>query len=99
MRHRQAVAYLETAGLISSDGSLPADYDFNHVAAGVAVLAAVAASDALCCLLLGERARGQYHGEAVDLLAEMTERAEEDIEEWVQHVRLIEWFDQFAMTP
>ena len=69
MRHRQAVAYLETAGLISSDGSLPADYDFNHVAAGVAVLAAVAASDALCCLLLGERARGQYHGEAVDLLA------------------------------
>jgi hypothetical protein len=29
-----------------SDGSLPGDYDYNHVAAGVAVLAAIAASDA-----------------------------------------------------
>jgi hypothetical protein len=39
---RQAVAYLETAKLVTSDGSLPADYDYNHVAAGVAVLAAIA---------------------------------------------------------
>lgn len=54
-RCRQAVAYLETAKLVTSDGSLPSDYDYNHVAAGVAVLAAIAASDALCCRLLGER--------------------------------------------
>ena len=68
-RCKQAVAYLETAKLVTSDGSLPGDYDYNHVAAGVAVLAAIAASDALCCRLLGERARGQDHREAVDLLA------------------------------
>jgi hypothetical protein len=65
VRCRQAVAYLETAKLITSDGSLPADYDYNHVAAGVAVLAAIAASDALCCRLLGERSRGQDHRAAV----------------------------------
>jgi hypothetical protein len=46
----------------------PADYDYNHVAAGLAVLAAIAASDALCCRLLGERARGQNHREAIELL-------------------------------
>jgi hypothetical protein len=68
-RCRQAVAYLETARLVTSDGSLPADYDYNHVAAGVAVLAAIAASDAICCRLLGERSRGQDHRQAVDLLA------------------------------
>ena len=67
-RCRQAVAYLETAKLVTSDGSLPADYDYNHVAAGVAVLAAIAASDAMCCRLLGERSRGQDHRGAVDLL-------------------------------
>ena len=68
-RRRQSVAYLETAKLVTSDGSLPSDYDYNHVAAGVAVLAAIAASDALCCRLLGERARGQDHRHAIELLA------------------------------
>jgi hypothetical protein len=57
-RHRQATAYLETARLVTTDGSLPEDYNYNHVAAEVAVLAAIAASDALCCALLGERPRG-----------------------------------------
>ena len=64
-RCRQAVAYLETAKLVTSDGSLPADYDYNHVAAGVAVLAAIAASDAMCCGLLGERSRGQLGQESL----------------------------------
>jgi hypothetical protein len=56
------------ARTVTSEGSLPHDYNFNHVAAGVAVLAAIAASDSLCCTLLGERPRGQDHGEAVELL-------------------------------
>jgi hypothetical protein len=68
-RYRQAVAYLETATAVLSDGALPADYDYNHVACGVAVLAASAARDAICCRLLGERPRGQHHHEAVALLA------------------------------
>jgi hypothetical protein len=46
----------------------PEDLDFNHVAAGNAVLAAIAASDAICCRLLGERSRGQDHREAISLL-------------------------------
>jgi hypothetical protein len=52
-----------------SDGGLPDDYDYNHVAAGVAVLAAIAASDVICCRLLGERSRGQDHRDAIELLA------------------------------
>ena len=39
-----------------------------NVAAGNAVLAAIAASDALSCLRLGRHARGQAHNEAVTLL-------------------------------
>jgi hypothetical protein len=61
--------YLDTAHAVMSEGSLPSDFDYNHVACGVAVLAAIAASDALCCRLLGERPRGQGHREAVTLLA------------------------------
>lgn len=64
-----AVAYLETAELVRTDGARPEDFNFNHVAAGVAVLAAIAASDALCCTLLGERARGPDHRQAIALLA------------------------------
>jgi hypothetical protein len=55
--------------MISSEKDSPEDYNFNHVAAGVAVLAAIAASDALCCRLLGERSRSQDHRDAVDLVA------------------------------
>jgi hypothetical protein len=39
-----------------------------NVAAGNAVLAAVAAADALCCLRLGRQSRGQAHRDAADLL-------------------------------
>lgn len=39
------------------------------VAAGNAVLAGIAAADAICCLRLGERARGESHQEAVAFLA------------------------------
>jgi hypothetical protein len=55
--------------MVASESNRPEDYDFNHVAAGLAVLAAIAASDALCCRFLGEMARGQNHRDAVDLLA------------------------------
>jgi len=68
MRLRHAEAFLATAQLVSSEEGKPADYDYNHVAAGVAVLAAIAASDALCCRLLGERARGQDHRQSIEVL-------------------------------
>jgi len=48
-----ARAYLETVKLVRSETDRPDDVNFNHIAAGNAVLAAIAASDALCCKLLG----------------------------------------------
>ncbi|MGH3304771.1 MAG: hypothetical protein ACRDOK_24505 [Streptosporangiaceae bacterium] len=46
VRATHARAYLEIAKLIRSDADKPEDLNFNHVAAGNAVLAAIAASDA-----------------------------------------------------
>lgn len=66
-----ARACLDTAKLIRGETDKPDDVNFNHVAAGNAVLAAIAASDALCCKLLGERSRGQDHRDAVGLLEQL----------------------------
>lgn len=71
VRASHARAYLETAKLVSSDPSKPGDVNFNQVAAGNAVLAAIAASDALCCRLLGERARARDHRDAIGLLEQV----------------------------
>ena len=70
-RAAHARAYLDVAKLIRGDADKPEDLSFNHVAAGNAVLAAIAASDALCCRLLGERSRGQEHRDAVALLEQV----------------------------
>jgi hypothetical protein len=70
-RAAHARAYLEVARLIRGESDKPDDVNFNHVAAGNAVLAAIAASDALCCRLLGERSRGQDHRDAVGLLEQV----------------------------
>jgi hypothetical protein len=42
--------------------------EFLNVAAGNAVLAGIAASDAICCVRLGLRHRGENHRDATDLL-------------------------------
>lgn len=70
-RLAQAESFLIAAELIvddESDGAEPS------VAASLAVLAGIAASDAACCSRLGVRARGQSHAEAVDLLATVEPR-------------------------
>lgn len=41
---------------------------FANVTAGLAVLAGIAASDAICCARLGRRHRGDDHRGAIDLL-------------------------------
>lgn len=71
IRLRHAEAFFATAELVAFEEGKPPDYDYNHVAAGIAVLAAIAASDALCCELLGERARGQNHRQAVEVLEQV----------------------------
>jgi hypothetical protein len=46
----------------------PATQTETHVAAALAVLAAIAATDAICGLSLGRYSRGQDHDSAADLL-------------------------------
>jgi hypothetical protein len=70
-RRDQAKAYLDTAKLVRSESGKPDDVNFDHVAAGNAVLAAIAAADAITCRLLGERSRGQDHRQAIDLLGQV----------------------------
>ncbi|HET8930523.1 MAG TPA: hypothetical protein VFN21_07700 [Acidimicrobiales bacterium] len=64
-RLAQAEAFLLAAELLVDDDS---DAAAPSVAASLAVLAGIAASDAACCARLGVRARGQAHTEAVELL-------------------------------
>jgi hypothetical protein len=67
-RSRVARTYLNLAEIASATGEPEA----RNVAAGNAVLAAIAASDALCCRRLGRRSREQDHSVAATLLAKIT---------------------------
>lgn len=69
MRLRAAQAYLDTAELVLEDTSRS---EFANVSAGLAVLAGIGASDALCCLRLGCRHRGDDHRGAVALVKQAT---------------------------
>lgn len=72
-RHRAAIAanYLEVAEVAAAGEPDSAD---RNVAAGNAVLAGIAASDALCCLRLGKRSRDADHAAAVQLLQQVDHR-------------------------
>lgn len=56
--------FLEVAGLVETEE----DPGFWSVAASLAVLAGIAASDAACCKALGRRPRGENHHDAEALL-------------------------------
>lgn len=59
----------EVAELAATEGD---DVDASRsVAAALAVLAGIAASDAACCARLGQRSRSQSHHQALDLLAQI----------------------------
>jgi len=60
-----ARAYLDVAEMVAEDDS---DQSLRGVAAGLAVLAGIAASDAACCHALGHRSRSDNHRDAVALL-------------------------------
>lgn len=68
LRVEQGEAYLIAAELATGE----AGGAWATVAAGNAVLAGIAASDAICCLRIGERSRGEDHHQAVALLARAT---------------------------
>jgi hypothetical protein len=66
-RLQQAESLVEVADMVLGGGD--SDVATPGVAAALAVLAGIAASDAACCAKLKMRARGQDHMEAVGLLA------------------------------
>jgi hypothetical protein len=69
-RHDHAEKFLEVAEIVDADSDdVPASA---NVAAALAVLAGIAASDAACCATLGRRSRGQDHRQAVELLREVS---------------------------
>ena len=68
-RQRAAIAraYLESSELINAERAELKD-EYRSVAAGLAVLAGIAASDAICGRRLGKIHRGEDHRGATDLL-------------------------------
>ena len=68
-RLRHARKFLDVAQLVADEGD---DIEYANVAAALAVLAGIAASDAACCKALGQRSRGQNHHEAALLLEQIT---------------------------
>ena len=69
VRFGHAIKYREVGELVAVEGD--DDPASASVAAGLAVLAGIAAADAACCAALGRRARGQDHRQAVALLTEV----------------------------
>lgn len=69
VRLRTAQAYLEVADVVLDE---PRSDAFLNVAAGLAVLAGVAASDAICARRLGRIYRGDDHRGASELLKQST---------------------------
>jgi hypothetical protein len=65
-RRSHASRFLEVAEIAAGEGEW--DPEYTSVAASLAVLAGIAASDAACCKALGERSRSQDHRDAVQLL-------------------------------
>jgi hypothetical protein len=64
-RREQAKAFIDVAEMALSE---PATQTHSHVAAALAVLAAIAASDAICGLQLGRYSRAQDHDSPAALL-------------------------------
>lgn len=64
-RRQQARAFIDVAETILEEPATQADA---HVAAAIAVLAAIAAADAICGLRLGRYNRSQDHNQAAALL-------------------------------
>lgn len=68
VRLEQSRKFLEVARLVAGEIEISASLG---VAAALAVLAGIAASDAACCAALGRRARGQDHRQALPVSAEI----------------------------
>jgi hypothetical protein len=68
-RLKTARAYLEVAELVLGEKERD---EYLNVAAGLAMLAGIAASDSICCARLRSRHRGENHRDAAELLRTAT---------------------------
>ena len=73
-RLSQAQAFLEVAEMVGGESDELAS---PGVAAALAVLAGIAASDAVCCFALGQRSRGDDHRQAIGLLGQVANSGKE----------------------
>jgi hypothetical protein len=71
-RLRQAERYLEVAEAVLADETADETAERATVATGNAVLAAIAAADAICCAAAGSRYRGSDHRQAAAHLEQVT---------------------------
>jgi hypothetical protein len=69
-RMTHANKFLDVAELVASD--VDVEPGTASVAAALAVLAGIAASDVACCAKLGRRFRGQDHRQAVNLVRQVS---------------------------
>jgi len=69
---RRAREFLEVAELVVDEKDQDASPVYASSAAALAVLAGIAASDAACCKVLGQRSRSDSHRDAEQLLAQIT---------------------------
>lgn len=67
-RQRNAHAFVDAAELVLDLGADAGIADLGNTVGSLAVLAGIAAGDAICGATLGRRAAGESHGEAVTLL-------------------------------
>lgn len=76
LRLRHAESFLMVADLVLAQPDDPF-LALTSVAASLAVLAGIAASDAACCAALKQRARGQDHEQAIDLVKSVSPGGEQ----------------------
>ena len=76
IRLRHAGSFLLVGDLVLAQPDDPL-LALTSVAASVAVLAGIAASDTACCASLRRRARGQDHAEAIDLVKSVSPGGEQ----------------------
>ncbi|RKR75075.1 hypothetical protein [Frondihabitans australicus] len=69
VRSEHARAFLAVAQLVVEFGDDADIGPIGNVVGSLSVLSGIAACDAICGAVLGERASGDSHGEAVDLLS------------------------------
>lgn len=68
VRAQHAHAFLDAAELVDQLGHDAGIPEVGNTIGSLAVLSGIAAADAICGAILGERPSGQAHGEAVELL-------------------------------